>query len=85
MEVRVESLICTWDDNVCPILARIINVIQLAGTEEDIRNGMEALKKETPLNAFFAYGFGKHHFWVHQRKLTDPTQVLKNRLLYVEL
>lgn len=85
MEVRIESIICTWDDNVSPILCRIINAIQLASTAEDIRKGMEVIKDETPLNAFFAYGFGKHHFWVHQRKLTDPSKVLENRLLYVEL
>jgi hypothetical protein len=85
MEVRVESMICLWDDNISVILAEVINVIQLSRTEEDIRRGMEALKNRVPLGVFFAYGFGRHHFWMHQRKLTDPTKVLENRLLYVEL
>ena len=48
MEVRIESMICLWDDD-----------------------------------KFFLYGFGSHHFYLHQRYTSNPDMVMQNRVLSV--
>ena len=35
------------------------------------------------LDRFFLYGFGSHHFYLHQRYTSDPEMVMKNRILSV--
>ena len=35
------------------------------------------------LDKFFLYGFGSHHFYLHQRYTSNPEMVMKNRVLSV--
>ena len=66
-----------------------INPHFLYNTFECIR-GM-ALYYEVPdiaaisesLDRFFLYGFGSHHFYLHQRYTSDPEMVMRNRVLSV--
>ena len=50
----------------------------------ELRQGIENLKTKVPLDDYFVCGFGAHHFWVHQRKVSDPTQQFRHRLLKAE-
>lgn len=84
MYVTIESLFCSYCDEVAEIFLRLIDTILLACNEDELRQGIDKLKSQVPLDDYFVYGFGAHHFWVHQRKVSDPTQPFRNRLLKAE-
>ena len=84
MNVTIESLFCSYCDEVTEIYFRLVNTILLASSETELRQGIENLRTRVPLDDYFVYGFGAHHFWVHQRKVSDPTQQFRNRLLKAE-
>ena len=60
MEVRIESMVCLWDDKIPTMFLEFVN-----------------------LDRFFLYGFGSHHFYLHQRYTSDPEMVMRNRVLSV--
>lgn len=74
MYVTIESLFCSYCDEAAEIFLRLIDTILFASDKNELRQGIENLKTKTPLDNYFVYGFGAHHFWVHQRKVSDPTQ-----------
>lgn len=84
MNVTIESLFCSYCDEVAEIYLRLIDTILLASDENELRQGIENLRTRVPLDDYFVYGFGSHHLWVHQRKVSDPTQQFRNRLLKAE-
>jgi len=84
MNVTIESFFCPYCDEVAEIFLRLIDTILLAGSETELQQGIENLKAKVPLDNYFVYGFGAHHFWVHQRKASDPTQQFRHRLLKTE-
>ena len=84
MNVTIESLFCSYCDEVAEIYLRLIDTILLASNETELRQGIENLRTRVPLDDYFVYGFGSHHLWVHQRKVSDPTQPFRHRLLKAE-
>ncbi|WP_302592614.1 MULTISPECIES: hypothetical protein [Bacteroidales] len=84
MYVTIESLFCSYCDEVAEIFLRLIDTILLASDEPELRQGIDKLKSQVPLDDYFVYGFGSHHLWVHQRKVSDPTLQFKHRLLKAE-
>lgn len=84
MYVTIESLFCSYCDEVAETFLRLIDTILFASNEHELRQGIEILKTKIPLDDYFVYGFGAHHFWVHQRKVSDSTQQFRNRLLKAE-
>ena len=84
MNVTIESLFCSYCDEVAEIYLRLIDTILLASDENELRQGIENLRTKVPLDDYFVYGFGAHPFLVHQRKVSDPTQQFRNRLLKAE-
>jgi len=84
MNVTIETFLCSYCDEVTEVYFRLINTILLAGNETELRQGVENLKVKIPLDDYFVYGFGAHHFWVHQRKASDPMQCFKHRLMIAE-
>lgn len=83
MEVRFETMLCMWDDKIPEMLLNLVNVITLTRNEEELRNSIRKFAETNELDKFFAYGYGSHHFWLHQRHTSDPDRVLANRLLSV--
>ena len=83
MEIKIESIICNWADEIPHILIRVINAVALSANEEELRTSIRQIAEETKLDEFFAYGYGAHHFWLTHRKLSngEPKQY---RLLKVE-
>ena len=71
MEVRIESMICLWDDKIPSMFLEFINLLTLCQSEEH------------ELDKFFLYGFGSHHFYLHQRYTSNPDMVMQNRVLSV--
>lgn len=84
MNVTIESLFCSYCDEVAETFLRLIDTILLASNEHELRQGIENLRTRVPLDDYFVYGFGSHHLWVHQRKVSDPTQPFRHRLLKAE-
>ena len=84
MEVKIENYINVWYDQIPPLLIDLINTITLANDEKGLRKVIDHFHKNTSLKGMFAYGFGKHHFWLKQRKVSDPSKLMEHRILVVE-
>ena len=84
MEVKIENYINVWYDQIPPLLIDLINTITLANDEKELREVIDHFHKNTSLKGMFAYGFGKHHFWHKQRKVSDPSKLMEHRILVVE-
>ena len=83
MKVEIESIVCNWANEVPHILVRVINAITLSNNKEELKDAIHKIAEETELDKFFVYGYGKHHFWLTHRRLSngDP---MERRLLKVE-
>ena len=84
MDVKIENYINVWYDQIPPLLIDLINTITLVNDEKELREVIDHFHKHTSLKGMFAYGFGKHHFWLKQRKLSDPSKLMEHRILVVE-
>lgn len=83
MEVRFETMLCMWDDKIPEMLLTLINIITLARNEDELRESIRKFAETNELDKFFAYGYGSHHFYMHQRYTSNPDMILTNRLLSV--
>lgn len=84
MDVKIENYINVWYDQIPPLLIDLINTITLVNDEKELREVIDHFHKNTSLKGMFAYGFGKHHFWLKQRKVSDPSKLMEHRILIVE-
>ena len=90
MKVEIESIVCNWADELkiggqCEsqipyILVRVINAITLSANKEELRTAIKQIAEETELDKFFVYGYGKHHFWLTHRRLSNG-EPMEHRLL----
>ena len=83
MEVRFESMVCLWDDKISTMFLEFMNLLTLCQREEQLRAGVRTFAEKHELDKFFAYGYGSHHFYLHQRYTSDPEMVMQNRVLSV--
>ena len=84
MNVTIETFFCPYCDEATEIYLRLVNTILFANDENSLRKGIETLKTQVPLDDYFVYGFGAHHLWVHQRKISDQSQYFRCRLMKAE-
>lgn len=84
MNVTIENFFCSYCDEVTEAYFRLVNTILFAADEKELRQGIEKLKTQIPLDDYFVYGFGAHHFWVHQHKASDRTKYFECRLMKAE-
>ena len=77
MVVNIENLINVWYDQIPTLFINLVNAIEL-------REVVEHFHKHTSLKGMFAYGYGKHHFWLKQRMASDPSKLMEYRILVVE-
>lgn len=64
--------------------AQIINTIANSDTSKDLRESLSQLKRDTDAHDFFEWGFGRCHFWLHQRMGYKCPEVFTNRILIVK-
>ena len=83
MEVRIESMVCLWDDTIPKMFLEFVNLLTLATSEEQLRRSVKDFAEKHELDKFFCYGFGSHHFYMHQHYTSDPEMVMQNRVLSV--
>jgi hypothetical protein len=85
MEVRIESMICVWDDAIPTMFLEFVNLLTLTTSEGELRKSVKEFAEKHELDKFFLYGFGSHHFYLHQRYTSNPEMVMKNRVLSVRV
>lgn len=83
MEVRFESMVCLWDDKIPTMFLEFMNLLTLAMCEEQLRASVKDFAEKNELDKYFHYGFGSHHFYLHQRYTSDPKMMMQNRVLSV--
>lgn len=83
MKTEIENIIYNWADEMLNILIRVINAITLSDNKKELRTAIGKIAEETELDKFFAYGYGKHHFWLTHRRLSNG-EPMERRLLKVE-
>jgi hypothetical protein len=83
MKVEIESIVCNWADEIPYILVRVINAVTLSANEEELRTAIKQIVEETELDKFFAYGYGRTHFWLTHRRLSNG-EPMERRLLVVK-
>ena len=83
MKVEIESFVCNWADEIPHILIRVIKAITLSDNKEVLRTAIKPIAEETELDNFFAYGYGRTHFWLTHRRLSNG-EPMKHRLLIAE-
>jgi hypothetical protein len=64
MEVRIESMICVWDDKIPTLFLEFVNLLTLSTSEEGLRKSVKEFAEKHELDKFFLYGFGSHHFYL---------------------
>lgn len=84
MNVMIESLIFDFDNKVRETVIELINRILLTKDEKELRETISACAIRSELDRYFVYGFGKHHFWAKQRKVSDPEQTFEQRMIFVK-
>ena len=80
MEVRIESMVCLWDDKIPTMFIEFVNLLTLATSEGQLRRSVKDFAEKHELDKFFAYGYGSHHFWCNQRISKGSMQFIQSRL-----
>ena len=83
MEVRFESMVFLWDDKIPTMFLEFMNLLTRCQSEEQLRASVKDFAEKHELDKFFLYGFGSHHFYLHQRYTSDPEMVMQHRVLSV--
>lgn len=83
MNVIIESLIFDFDDKIRAVVLDLINRILLTRNETELRETVAVCAERTDLNKFFLYGYGKHHFWVKQRLVSNAAKTFDQRMMIV--
>lgn len=84
MNVIFENVIFDIDDKIRAVVLELINRILLTRNETEQRATVADCAEKTDLNEYFVYGYGSHHFWMKQRKFSDPTKIFEQRRMIVK-
>lgn len=84
MNVTFEHTTVVYDDKIADVLVGFVNHILIAYNGENLRRLVADYAEKSALDQYFVYGFGSHHFWLSQKKITDPEKVFNYRILIVK-
>ena len=84
MNVTFEHPTIIFDDNIAEIIIEFVNHILYADSEDTLRRIVTDYADNSDLEKFFVFGYGSHHLWLKQRKITDPEKVFDYRILIVK-
>lgn len=82
--ITIESVVSLYYPETGLAYTQIINTIANSNTRNDLRERMKRLKRDTDAHDFFDWGFGRSHFWLHQRIGYKTPEVFTNRILIVK-
>lgn len=83
MEIRIENMVGLWDDKIPTMFLELVNLLTLCQSEKELRTAVKSFAEKHELDKYFHYGFGSHHFYLHQRYTSAPEMVMQNRVLSV--
>jgi len=84
MNVTIEHSFCPYCEEETDLYFQIVNAILLSSDEATLRNRMERLRQNTPLDEYFIFGYGAHHIWISQLRPSDKTKVFDYRIMVAE-
>ena len=84
MNVTFEHTTVIYDNDIAEVLIGFVNQILIAYDEDTLRRLVADYAEKSALDRYFVYGFGKHHFWLSQKKVTDSEKVFNYRILIVK-
>ena len=84
MDVKFETLVSVWDDQIPMLLINLVNTAVFARSVGEFKTAIRQMSESTDFDKFFAYGYGRSHFWLKQRLASDTGKHMENRLLIVE-
>lgn len=82
--LTIESMIAIHYPETGLAYAQIINTIVNSDTRNDLGEGLKRLIIDTDAHDFFEWGFGRCHFWLHQRMGYKAPEIFTNRILIVK-
>lgn len=83
-QIEIESTVQIYNEATAVAYAQIINTIVWCQTSEELYERMNTIKQILTVHLYFEWGFGKHHFWLKQRKELRSEELLKDRILIVK-
>ncbi len=83
MNVTFEHPTIVFDDKVAEIIIEFVNHILYADSEKTLRQIVADFADKYDLKKYFAVGFGSHHMWLSQKKITNPDKTFDYRILIV--
>ena len=84
MNVTFEHTTVIFDNDIAEVLIGFVNHILIAYDENTLRRLVADYAEKSALDRYFVYGFGKHHFWLAQKKISNPEKVFNYRILIVK-
>ncbi len=84
MNVTFEHTTVIYDDKISEVLIGFVNHILIAYNEDTLRRLVADYAERNDFDLYFVYGYGRNHFWLAQKKITDPEKVFNYRILIVE-
>ena len=76
-------MVCLLYDKIPTIFLEFMNLLTVCQSEEQLRASVKDFAEKNELDKYFHYGFGSHHFYLHQRYTSNPEMVMQNRVLSV--
>ena len=84
MNVTFEHPTIIFDDRIAEIIIEFVNHILYADSEETLRHIVADFVEKYAFDRYFVVGYGGHHMWLKQRKITNPDITFEYRILIVE-
>jgi len=84
MNVTFEHTTVIFDNDIAEVLIGFVNHILIAHDEDTLRRLVADYAEKSALDRYFVYGFGKHHFWLAQKKISNLEKVFNYRILIVK-
>ena len=84
MNVTFEHTTIIISNEIPKIILELVNRIICAGNERSLRETITDYADNSDLDRHFVYGYGRNHFWLKQRKITDPDMTYDYRILIVK-
>lgn len=82
-KIEIESTVQIYNEATAVAYVQLINTIVWCQTSDELCERLNTIKQILTVHLHFDWGFGKHHFWLKQRKEFRSKELLDNRILIV--
>ncbi len=82
--IELETSVQIYTEATAVAYAQIINTIVWCNTSDELHERLNSVRLILTAHLHFEWGFGKHHFWLKQRKAFRSEELLEERILIVK-